>query len=57
MIVYKTNLETIPANCRECPLEFCALPLCKSYYGHSDKLKKRYNYTRPYDCPLKEVKE
>lgn len=30
MIVYKTKMERLPENCRECDFQWCRLPLKKN---------------------------
>lgn len=53
MIVYKTNMDAIPANCKECSCHWCRLPLKKSKY--EPELKKEYESKRHKDCPLMET--
>lgn len=53
MIVWKTKLDTIPQNCRECPLVHCTMPESR----RGDKILKAYMNKRHPACPLIEIKE
>lgn len=39
MIAYKTNMEEIPQNCKDCPCAWCHLPLKQNKY--EPRVKKR----------------
>ena len=59
MVVYKTNMNTIPNNCIECDLHLCTLPCRHSSRGGTitDLIKKEYTKRRHKACPLMEVKD
>lgn len=48
MIFYKTNMQNMPKNCKECQLQFCTLPLKKN----KDEIKKEYESKKHAKCPL-----
>lgn len=50
MIVYKTKMEKIPENCKECTCYWCRLPLKNNKY--EPELKKQYEKKRHEECPL-----
>lgn len=56
MIVYKTEMETMPNNCMECDCVLCRLPLAlTSRGGLTDRVKKEYTKKRHKACPLIEI--
>lgn len=55
MIAYKTNLEELPKNCKDCPCHWCRLPLKDNKY--EPEVKKAYWKKRHEECPLIELKE
>ena len=58
MVVYKTDLVSIPPSCLECGLALCRLPIKRnSRGGMTDEIKKVYMKKRHEDCPLMEVED
>ena len=53
MIVYMTEITEMPANCVDCVMRECALPLKARVY--TPTIKKRYASKRHPDCPLLEL--
>lgn len=53
MIVYKTNMEEIPKNCKDCTFVLCSLPLKKNTC--EPIIKKEYEKKRHKECPLIET--
>ena len=53
MIVYITEMVEMPANCVDCVMEECVLPLKARVY--TPTIKKRYVSRRHPDCPLREI--
>lgn len=57
MIVLKTSLKEMPANCLECPIVGCALPLLHTRNSRTDMVKIKYRNQRHEDCPLLMIEE
>ena len=55
MIVYRTKMESLPENCKECICQWCNLPLKNNKY--EPELKKQYEKKRHEECPLVETKD
>lgn len=55
MIVYKTELDKIPQNCKECKFIGCNLPMKQNTYR--DEIKKEYEKKRHKNCPLMEIEQ
>ncbi len=53
MIVYITGMPELPANCRDCMMDQCGLPLKARV--HTPTIKKRFLSRRHPDCPLREI--
>ena len=53
MIVYVTEMAEMPANCVNCVMRACALPLKARVY--TPTIKKRYVSRRHPDCPLRDI--
>lgn len=53
MIVYVTEMAEMPANCVNCVMRECALPLKARVY--TPTIKKRYVSRRHPDCPLRDI--
>ena len=56
MIVVKTEMEKIPANCRECKLGF-KLECRRGCKPGIPEFKKSCLNKRPKDCPLVEIRK
>lgn len=54
MITYKTSLEKLPENCKDCTCHWCRIPCKNSKY--EPEIKKAYWKKRHEECPLIEVK-
>lgn len=52
VVWFKTCLDAIPDNCKDCACHWCHLPLKKQKWGYADELKKKYLVQRHEDCPL-----
>lgn len=50
MIAYKTRMDRLPENCKECTCQWCRLPLKNNKY--EPELKKQYEKKRHEECPL-----
>lgn len=50
MIAYKTRMDRLPENCKECTCQWCGLPLKNNKY--EPELKKQYEKKRHEECPL-----
>lgn len=53
MIVYMTEMAEMPANCVDCVMRECALPLKARVY--TPTIKKRYASKRHLDCPFCDI--
>lgn len=50
MITFKTKMEKLPENCKDCTCHWCRLPLKNNKY--EPELKKQYEKKRHEECPL-----
>jgi hypothetical protein len=55
-IVYVTKMEKMPSNCVECIVVGCSLGEKQGWKNRGEILKK-YQTSRPKDCPLIEIEE
>lgn len=55
MIAYKTSLEKLPENCKDCTCHWCRISCKKSTYEPT--IKKEYWSKRHENCPLIETNE
>ena len=58
MIVYKTDLDKIPNNCKECKCYECTISQKRTKLGNlMSDIDEKYHNKRHESCPLLEIKE